>query len=241
MNPSKPLDSGIEGITHEPFYIGVGRDGRIFDHLKEACNSRTKDKNLHKINTIRKLIRSRELVIACPIEKNLLFKEACAMEQQLISFFGRSDLGTGPLTNMTAGGEGTPGRIVSEESRKRMREAAKMRPKVSEETRLKMSASHPKSYPKEFGEKISKTNTGRKLTNAHKQKLSEYQKGKRNPLYEWHIQLPNGEVEVTLDIIAFGKDHGVSSKSIRRSFDETREVKGFRCTQKIPLQNNREK
>lgn len=44
------------------------------------------------------------------VATDLTEKEAFALEKQLISAYGRKDLGTGPLRNITSGGEGaTPG------------------------------------------------------------------------------------------------------------------------------------
>lgn len=46
---------------------------------------------------------------------NLFKEEACELEIFLISLYGRRNLGTGCLVNMTDGGDGTPGRKDSKE------------------------------------------------------------------------------------------------------------------------------
>lgn len=50
--------------------------------------------------------------------KDIIWEEACIIEKYLISFYGRRDLKQGSLLNLTDGGEGTLGRITSEEVKK---------------------------------------------------------------------------------------------------------------------------
>jgi hypothetical protein len=49
------------------------------------------------------------------IEDNLNWTDACELEKQLITEYGRYDLGLGPLVNMTDGGDGTNGIIYTKE------------------------------------------------------------------------------------------------------------------------------
>ena len=59
LNPLEPGRFTTENISflYKPFYIGKGKDDRIYDHLKDARPTR-KYKNSHKINTIKQLVSS---------------------------------------------------------------------------------------------------------------------------------------------------------------------------------------
>ena len=76
------------------------------------------------------------------------------------------------LTNLTDGGEGQCGRIMSEETRK----------KISESQLKRGNAWEGKKRPPEIGLKISLTKTGKKFSIEHKKKLSEAKKGRIIPI-----------------------------------------------------------
>lgn len=98
-----------------PFYVGKGsRNARVLDHVKDARNT----KNLtHKLNVIRSMARNSQAIGYCMEIDFESETAALARERELIHLIGRHDLGLGPLTNQTDGGEGTSN--PSEESRKR--------------------------------------------------------------------------------------------------------------------------
>lgn len=101
-----------------PFYVGKGVGLRVLDHEAEARNT---TRLTHKLNVIRSLFRT-NLSIHYRLDSFFEYEsEALARERQLIQTIGRHDLGTGPLTNQTDGGEGTSN--PSEESRQRRRES----------------------------------------------------------------------------------------------------------------------
>ena len=57
----------------------------------------------------------------------MTWEEACEKEKEYIKFYGRRDLGLGSLVNMTDGGEGGLGKIVSEKHRIAVSKAQKGR------------------------------------------------------------------------------------------------------------------
>lgn len=85
-----------------PYYIGYGKGQRAF--------------NKHRIQ----VPQDRSNIIF--LHENLFEDQAKDLEIQEISKYGRKDLGTGILTNLTHGGEGVSGMIHSENTKKIMSE-----------------------------------------------------------------------------------------------------------------------
>ena len=85
-----------------PFYVGIGKTAKRWNPVYVHSQSRNK----HCFNTVLKI--GAENVNVTLIESLEKF-DACRLEQTLIYFYGRKDLGSGPLTNMTDGGDGVKG------------------------------------------------------------------------------------------------------------------------------------
>ena len=85
-----------------PYYIGKGKDKRAYERQKYDIKP-PKDK-------------SRILIL----KKNLTEEEAFRHEIYMIAVFGRKDLKTGILYNLTNGGDGPSGYVYTEEQRKKM-------------------------------------------------------------------------------------------------------------------------
>lgn len=111
--------------TNDIFYVGIGRNQK-----RAHCK---KDRNRYWHNITNKIEFSVEIIKIVDT-----WEEACELEKSLILKYGRKDLGTGTLVNLTNGGEGQLN--PSPETRKKMSEWQKGKPK-SEETKLKLSAS----------------------------------------------------------------------------------------------------
>lgn len=163
--------------TNDVFYIGIGNSKRPF--LKS-------NRNKYWRNIANKTGYKIEL-----LSSNLTWENAQESEIELIKIYGRKDLGLGNLVNMTDGGEGSIGLIVSKETRIKNGEAAKITKNRkgtinSLEHRIKISESHigrvyKKGYKRseEIKAKISEKQLGRRLTDEWKTKISESLKGRK--------------------------------------------------------------
>jgi hypothetical protein len=108
FDKSSPLNETFQNFHFEftPFYIGYGQRNRLYDHLREAKSS---NKNSHKLNKIRKLVKEDEtLLLIKKISDNLTYEEATKLEADLIEHFGKQIDNTGCLTNINDGGEQNP-------------------------------------------------------------------------------------------------------------------------------------
>jgi len=101
-----------------PYYIGKGKGSRAYE----------------KIRIIKIPSKDRILIIL----RNLTEEQAFSNERDYIAWYGRKDNGTGILRNLTDGGEGTSGRIVSDKTKKKQSESQKGK-KHSEETKRRLS------------------------------------------------------------------------------------------------------
>lgn len=111
--------------TNEIFYIGVGvRKSRAYDKKKRSQFWK---------NIVKKYGYKVEIIVE--LES---YEDALKLEIAYIAKYGRLDLGTGTLCNMTDGGQGTLGiKNTPEQSlAKSLRQRGR---KYSEETKLKMS------------------------------------------------------------------------------------------------------
>lgn len=123
----------IRNDTNEIFYIGIGSDDC---HRRAYCEIGR--------NKFWKAVRDKAGFRVEIIADGLTWKQACRKEVRLIKKIGRRDLGLGPLTNLTDGGQGANGMIVSEENKKKASDRMKGKQYAlgkprSEETKRKIS------------------------------------------------------------------------------------------------------
>jgi hypothetical protein len=164
--------------TNEPFYIGIGVDDKG-KYIRAHRRGRNKFWN--------RIVSKTDYIIEI-IEDNLVWEEACEREKYWITYYGRRNLKKGTLCNLTDGGEGTYGMVLSESTKKKIGKANKGR-KHTEETKQKISninKGHTYNTP-EVRKKISekhKNNPGFKQRGLSKNnlerlaKMAENNKGK---------------------------------------------------------------
>ena len=135
-----------------PYYIGKGEKNRIYKKKKKEIQP---PKDTSRIIFLK---------------QNLTEEEAFKHEKYMIAVFGRKDLGTGILRNLTDGGEGCSGAVRSEEWRLNQSKNRKGKP-----------------LPEEHKRKIGKSKIGKPRSEETKRKQSEAMKGKyageKHPLY----------------------------------------------------------
>lgn len=129
---------------NEPFYIGIGSD----TNFKRANWKFRNNKIWNSI--VNKTSYEVEILL-----DGLTWEEACNKEKEFIKLYGRKDKQTGILSNLTDGGEGTYGHILSNSSKMLISLKLKGR-KLTEETRNKMSNGMIGRIPSNKGIKMSK-------------------------------------------------------------------------------------
>ena len=200
-----------------PFYVGKGHGDRLRKHLyphKAACRTAMAKK-------LRQLKARGITPIIKVIAQGLSESSALAFEKFAIWVCGRRDQGTGCLMNHTDGGEGSSGK------------------KVSPETRRKLSlANRGQHRTDEFRERLRQVNTGRQHTEATKRKLSEAHKGRTLHIEQrrkigrslskaiFAVSLADASVQ-EFDSRSEAGRHGFPASSVHRAIVTGREYRGF--------------
>lgn len=113
LNPLKPGTFIYNNIkfNYEPFYVGKGKNLRMYEHLK------LKGKNKIKNDILKTILSENKTPIIIKIYDNLSECDAFNIEVDLIKYFGRINTHNGILSNLTDGGEGHSGLIQSDETK----------------------------------------------------------------------------------------------------------------------------
>jgi hypothetical protein len=94
--------------TQEIFYIGIGlSEDRAYAYGRNHLWQEVVDETEYYIEIT---------------HKDIIYEEACSIEKYLIAFWGRKDLGLGPLTNLTDGGDTSIGYIHSNETKEKLKQ-----------------------------------------------------------------------------------------------------------------------
>jgi hypothetical protein len=176
LNPLKPGSYQYDEYTFdfEPFYIGKGKNKRLYDHVFKAKNTK---QQTFRLNLIRKILSSGNYPLSLTLRTDLSESDAFQIEKYVIGVIGRRDKGFGPLTNLSDGGEGDAGWSSNRKGKTYSEIYGNEKASIIKE---KLSATQRKRITsKDTKEKISKLRTGKKLSDQTKAKISSSNKGRK--------------------------------------------------------------
>lgn len=159
---------------NEVFYVGIGLTN---DEKYTRAYSKKGRNNIWKGITSR---------VEYKVE--VFFEDDCnevirEKEKEFIALYGRIDLNTGTLCNLTDGGDGSVNLIVSEETRRKQSESRKGK-KHTEEAKKNMSMRQKgRVMSDETKEKLRILKTGTKLSQEVRNKMSFDRSGEKHPLF----------------------------------------------------------
>ena len=144
---------------NEPFYIGIGTDSKY----QRAYSKQSR--NIFWNRVVSKTDYEVEILL-----DNLTKDEAKIKEIEFIALYGKKIDKTGILTNISDGGDGNSGCKHTEE--------AKL--KIGLSNKFKDYSKFDRSYmqTKEYKDKVSKINKGRKMPDSMRQKVSDRMKNR---------------------------------------------------------------
>ena len=222
-----------------PYYIGKGKGNRAY---------RRRDKGIKPPKD-----KSKILIL----KQNLTEEESFRHEVYMIAVFGRKDLGTGILHNRTNGGDGVSGAVVSDETRRKMSEALKGKPR-SKEIRRKISEAHKgKTHSEESRKNMSESQKGKTFSEETRRKISETRKGKthseetKRKLKEinknrkfvcniiWTIEnIHTKELFEVTNLNEWCRTNNLSSGTLNRTQNHLKQYKGYRIISKSFVENS---
>lgn len=96
----------IDPINNEIFYVGMGKNDRMYYHEKSVNNNKFPNNNRFLFNKIKKIKNNGYKIIYKKLIENLNKYDAIKEEIKQIKNIGRRNLNKGTLCNLTDGGEG---------------------------------------------------------------------------------------------------------------------------------------
>ena len=130
--------------TNLPFYVGMGKNKRYLNHVNNARLPPNKRRRGHKLGILRKLLREGKEPIYSFYVVDVSRDVAITCEKALIAKYGREDLGTGILTNLTNGGDGRDGYSLEQRKHASNRMKNKIMAKDKDGNAIKIDKDDPR-------------------------------------------------------------------------------------------------
>lgn len=203
-----------------PFYVGKGKDKRVYFHLSE--NVRAKSENVKKFNKIEKIRRAGYEPQIKIVEYFQDEDDAYEYEETLIKQYGRKDIENfGILTNICQSSRPPKlkGRTYKDIYGENWEEQIKIRLKTKKERgNYGGVKKHTEETKRKISEKVSGENNPRfgvKMSDDIKEKIRKNRTpicGKDHPLSKtWKLISPDGETHIIVGgLKSFCEDHNIS-------------------------------
>ena len=112
-----PFKYGRHTFAFKPFYVGKGKGTRHDAHLRMARGNGKRSESQKSIK-IRNIVKQTgEVPEVKRVKENMFEQDAFDFERKLVQTIGRLQLKTGPLTNLSDGGEGQKNTVWTDEHR----------------------------------------------------------------------------------------------------------------------------
>lgn len=141
-----------------PYYVGKGKGFRAMSHLSPTEGG---GKNRMKRGVTSRIRRAGFEPKVVFVRTDMNESEAIELEIELIHRFGRRDIKTGILTNMTDGGEGLSGYVFTESHKQNLSNSLKGQVRSTETRALISSNRRGSKASAETKEKMSRTRKGK--------------------------------------------------------------------------------
>ena len=185
--------------TNQVFYIGIGSSSN-YQRAKVKTN-----RNIYWNRIVNKTNYKIEILF-----DELTPEQAKLKEIEFISIYGRRNLKQGSLVNLTDGGDGGCGVIVSEKTRHKLRQISKTK-----------KANLGKKLSKQWRDNISLSGLGRKFSEEHKSKIGEANKNRIHleSTKEKHRQNNLGKIASVETKLKMSQNSKIKKKVIQKSLD----------------------
>jgi hypothetical protein len=186
--------------TNKVFYVGIG----------SSCDYKRAKEKIGR-NIYWKRIANKTFYRIDILLDEITPEEARIKEIEFISIYGRRDLGLGTLVNLTDGGDGACGVVVSDNTKRKISEKSKNR-----------KANLGKVFSQEWKKNLSISGKGRKFSEEHRKKIGEANKKRifTNTTREKHRQNNLGKKASEETKFKMSKNSKTKKSVIQKTLDD---------------------